>query len=86
MPDSDVVGGADDLSYFIKRVTFKLHETYANPTRSMHMFCFVQNRAQQLNWGLFVDIDKPPFEITETGFVQRIKPVFRDLWELRLRS
>ena len=33
-PDSDIVGGADDLSYFIKRVTFKLHETYPNPTRS----------------------------------------------------
>ena len=33
-PDSDIVGGADDLSYFIKRVTFKLHDTYANPTRS----------------------------------------------------
>lgn len=33
-PDSDIVGGADDLSYFIKRVTFKLHDTYANPNRS----------------------------------------------------
>ena len=30
---SDIVGGADDLSYFIKRVTFKLHETYQNPAR-----------------------------------------------------
>ena len=27
------VGGYDDLSYFIKKVSFKLHETYANPTR-----------------------------------------------------
>ena len=34
LPDSDEVGGADDLSYFIKRVTFKLHETYPNPSRS----------------------------------------------------
>lgn len=33
-PDSDIVGGADDLGYFIKRVTFKLHDTYQNPTRS----------------------------------------------------
>ena len=33
--DSDEVGGADDLSYFIKRVTFKLHETYPNPSRSV---------------------------------------------------
>jgi len=34
-PDSDQVGGGDDLSYFIKRVTFRLHETYPNPSRSM---------------------------------------------------
>ncbi|KII94665.1 hypothetical protein PLICRDRAFT_47691 [Plicaturopsis crispa FD-325 SS-3] len=46
-PDSDIVGGADDLSYFIKRVTFKLHDTYTNPTRN---------------------IDKPPFEVSETGW------------------
>jgi len=46
-PNSDIVGGADDLSYFIKRVTFKLHDTYPNPTRN---------------------IDKPPFEVIETGW------------------
>ena len=34
VPDSDIVGGADDISYFIKRVTFKLHESFDNPTRS----------------------------------------------------
>lgn len=32
--DSDIVGGADDLGYFIRRVSFKLHETYPNPSRS----------------------------------------------------
>lgn len=35
------------MSYFIKRVTFKLHDTYPTPTRN---------------------IDKPPFEVTETGW------------------
>ncbi|KAJ2917462.1 hypothetical protein MD484_g2962, partial [Candolleomyces efflorescens] len=45
--NSDQVGGADDLSYFIKRVTFKLHDTYPSPTRN---------------------IDKSPFEVTETGW------------------
>lgn len=30
----ETVGGADDLNYFIKRVTFKLHDTYPNPNRS----------------------------------------------------
>ena len=29
-----MVGGKDDISYFIKRVQFKLHETYSQPTRS----------------------------------------------------
>ena len=33
-PDAEIVGGADDLSYFVKRVTFKLHDTYTNPNRS----------------------------------------------------
>ncbi|OJT05394.1 Protein AF-9 -like protein [Trametes pubescens] len=47
-PDSDIVGGADDLSHFIKRVTFKLHDTYTNPNRT---------------------VDKPPFEVSETGYV-----------------
>lgn len=34
VPASDTVGGADDLGYFIKRVAFKLHDTYPNPNRS----------------------------------------------------
>ncbi|KDN44910.1 yeats-domain-containing protein [Tilletiaria anomala UBC 951] len=42
-----MVGGKDDISYFIKRVQFKLHETYAQATRN---------------------IDKPPFQVTETGW------------------
>lgn len=32
--DDVVFGGADDLSCFIKKVTFKLHETIPNPLRS----------------------------------------------------
>lgn len=31
--EGDIVGGKDDLSYFIKRVTFKLHDSIPNPTR-----------------------------------------------------
>jgi len=27
-------GGEDDMSYMIKRVVFRLHETYPNPNRS----------------------------------------------------
>ena len=33
-PDSDIFGGADDLGYFIKCVTFKLHDAYSNAVRS----------------------------------------------------
>jgi YEATS domain-containing protein 4 len=28
-----IVGGKDDLSHFIRRVTFKLHESFASPNR-----------------------------------------------------
>lgn len=42
-----IVGGKDDLSHFIRRVTFKLHESFASPNRV---------------------IDRPPFEVTETGW------------------
>jgi YEATS domain-containing protein 4 len=28
------IGGADDISYFVKKVSFKLHETYPTPLRS----------------------------------------------------
>ncbi|KZT05578.1 yeats family protein [Laetiporus sulphureus 93-53] len=49
-PDSDIVGGADDLSYFIKRVTFKLHDTYPNPTRSVEKAPF---EITETGWGEF---------------------------------
>ncbi|KAG8756323.1 NuA4 histone H4 acetyltransferase complex and the SWR1 complex subunit [Serendipita sp. 396] len=31
--EGDQIGGKDDMSYFIKRVTFKLHESIENPSR-----------------------------------------------------
>ncbi|KAI6130248.1 yeats family protein [Pisolithus croceorrhizus] len=49
-PDSDIVGGADDLSYFIKRVTFKLHDTYSNPTRNFDKPPF---ELSETGWGEF---------------------------------
>ena len=27
------IGGFDDIGYFVKKVSFKLHDTYANPLR-----------------------------------------------------
>ncbi|KAF8343685.1 yeats family protein [Amanita rubescens] len=47
---SDIVGGADDISYFIKRVTFKLHDTYPNPTRTIEKHPF---EVTETGWGEF---------------------------------
>lgn len=41
------VGGKDDVSHFIRRVQFKLHESFPSPLRT---------------------VDKPPFQVTETGW------------------
>lgn len=49
------VGGKDDLSYFIKRVQFRLHDTYAQPTRSAYA-------------STHPDVDRAPFSVTETGW------------------
>ncbi|KAH9482322.1 Protein AF-9-like protein [Psilocybe cubensis] len=49
-PNSDQVGGADDLSYFIKRVTFKLHDTYPNPSRNVDKAPF---ELTETGWGEF---------------------------------
>ncbi|KAG6866118.1 hypothetical protein C0991_008426 [Blastosporella zonata] len=48
--DSDQVGGSDDLSYFIKRVTFKLHDTYTNPSRNVDKAPF---EVSETGWGEF---------------------------------
>ncbi|VDP92996.1 unnamed protein product [Echinostoma caproni] len=50
----------EDMSSFIKRVQFKLHESYANPVRM---------------------VNKPPFELTETGWGEfdiTMKVIFTD--------
>lgn len=49
-PDSDIVGGADDINHFIKRITFKLHDTYPNPTRSVEKHPF---EVTETGWGEF---------------------------------
>ena len=42
-----ITGGADDLSYLLKKVTFRLHETYANPSRGEHSSMRRASRAQR---------------------------------------
>ncbi|KAI0032946.1 yeats family protein [Vararia minispora EC-137] len=47
---SDQVGGADDITHFIKRVSFKLHETYPNPLRNVEKAPF---EVTETGWGEF---------------------------------
>ncbi|KAA1088783.1 NuA4 histone H4 acetyltransferase complex and the SWR1 complex subunit [Puccinia graminis f. sp. tritici] len=47
----DVIGGSDDLSYFIKKVTFKLHDSYPNPLRVVDKAPF---ELSETGWGEFV--------------------------------
>ncbi|GAA6035365.1 hypothetical protein JCM8097_008835 [Rhodosporidiobolus ruineniae] len=44
------IGGADDLSYMIKKVTFKLYETYKNPLRTIEQPPF---EVTETGWGEF---------------------------------
>ncbi|KAJ9117549.1 hypothetical protein QFC22_004399 [Naganishia vaughanmartiniae] len=49
--DADfITGGADDLSWLIKRVTFKLHETYPQPNRAIDRPPFA---VTETGWGEF---------------------------------
>jgi YEATS domain-containing protein 4 len=63
-------GGADDLSYLVKKVTFRLHETYPNPNRGEQLWDH-----QSLDWiqgnepaDSCLVCDKPPFLVSETGW------------------
>ena len=51
--DDFITGGADDLSWLIKRVTFKLHETYPSPNRREWMVGSAVS--QRLSWYYLVD-------------------------------
>jgi YEATS domain-containing protein 4 len=70
--------GNSDISHFVKKVVFKLHESFASPTR-----CTSQTRSPEHGpqkpcaavlmlfvGGVFnvLAIEEPPFEVTETGW------------------
>ena len=57
------VGGKDDLSYFIKRVQFRLHETYPQPTRNVDRAPF---SVTETGWGEF-EIQIKIFFVPEAG-------------------
>lgn len=45
-----MVGNKDDISHYIKRVQFKLHDTYPQPTRNVDRFPF---HVTETGWGEF---------------------------------
>ncbi|WFD30000.1 NuA4 histone H4 acetyltransferase complex and the SWR1 complex subunit [Malassezia sp. CBS 17886] len=57
------VGDKDDLSYFIKRVQFRLHETYTQPTRNIDRPPF---GVTETGWGEF-EIQIKIFFVPEAG-------------------
>jgi hypothetical protein len=61
------VAGAECLSYFIRRVTFRLHETYLAPNRSASRPKFDEPGIHEVP--LYKDVGKAPFEAMETGKV-----------------
>jgi YEATS domain-containing protein 4 len=58
------VGGADDISSFIKKVNFKIWHGYPNPSRSTLNFLPIASTNLTL---IYLAIETPPFEISETG-------------------
>lgn len=68
------VGGMEDISYFVKKVVFKLHETYPSPVRSEYSFATVIGPRTTLDDDLslllppLIAVDKPPFQVVETGW------------------
>ncbi|KAG8700872.1 NuA4 histone H4 acetyltransferase complex and the SWR1 complex subunit [Ceratobasidium sp. 394] len=60
---ADQTGGADDINYFIKRVNFKLHETYPQPNRSIEAPPF---EVTETGWGEF-DIPIRITFVSESG-------------------
>lgn len=66
------------MSAYVKKIQFKLHESYGNPLRgkrsftSCYLFVFFFQCIQSWSCSLFIlhflVVTKPPYEITETGW------------------
>ncbi|CAH7669022.1 YEATS domain-containing protein 4 [Phakopsora pachyrhizi] len=61
--EGDIIGGADDLSHFIKKVSFKLHDSYPNPLRTIDRAPYEIN---ETGWGEFLIYIKIYF-VSESG-------------------
>ena len=70
----DQMGGADDITHFIKRVAFKLHDSFPNPNRSKRVTLPYTTVSDILYYKV---LDKPPFEVSETGCVRAVPFVAR---------
>ena len=70
----------EDMSAYVRKVQFKLHESYANPNRKV-MFLFVRSESNQRlcltcernafelsMTHCYRIVSKPPYEVSETGW------------------
>ena len=55
----------EDISYFIKKVVFTLHPSFQNPVRGVF---WLSDRWRILTYLTTLAIEKPPFEVAETGW------------------
>lgn len=63
------------MSAYVKKIQFKLHESYGNPLRGMiyvlmkQDFCYLYTCMYTYNYCSSLSVvTKPPYEITETGW------------------
>ncbi|KAI9618060.1 hypothetical protein KEM48_006847 [Puccinia striiformis f. sp. tritici PST-130] len=69
----DIIGGCDDLSYFIKKVSFKLHDSYPNPLRVIDKSPF---ELSETGWGEFIIYIKFIFMLNLEKKQYNIPPVW----------
>ncbi|KAI8451093.1 YEATS domain-containing protein 4 [Phakopsora pachyrhizi] len=61
--EGDIIGGADNLSHFIKKVSFKIHNSYPNP---LWMIDRAPYEINETGWGEFLIYIKMYF-VSESG-------------------
>ena len=55
----------EDISTYVRKVVFKLHESFLQPNRGTNVYCTFGHLYYNKS---FLVVDKFPFEITETGW------------------
>lgn len=61
-------GGEGDISSFIEKVIFYLHESFDKPKRGMLFYLAELESMIYIYFFVNVVIKKPPYELSETGY------------------